>query len=433
MMNGVNICTTTCATGVSYGPIGTTLNGVPQTAAQQIRSSSTFNQNLANGNYSAVATSLATLNYVKSGCPASTTGTCNLPDVNTSLIRGTVLRTNGVAENLILTNPQFATANYLANMGNNNYHSFQAEVTMRPTHGLSGTANYTWSRNLGVPATPPGAFGGFTPTLTNPVDRHADYSIVNGNHAHILRTNGNIELPIGPTKLFLGNTSGALARAIEGWRIGFIYTLSSGVWSTLQAQNMLYANGVPDVANADLLKELIDDAGVRWGAPAGTLTEGRYFDPAKWTKVTDPQCASVSPQITTGSVRCLLQAVAKIVPAGTAGSVPLNDGSGNSGVIVLQNPQPGKRGNLGQNVLRGLPVWRFDTNISKSFRITESKSLQFRMDAFNVLNHPQPGNPNLSINPNLTAGPTLGAAIPWGQITTKTGTRVFQGQLRLQF
>jgi hypothetical protein len=128
-----------------------------------------------------------------------------------------------------------------------------------------------------------------------------------------------------------------------------------------------------------------------------------------------------------------LQAVAKIVPAGTPGSVPLNDGTGNSGLIVLQNPLPGHRGNLGQNVLRGLPVWRFDTNLSKSFKITESKSLQFRIDAFNVLNHPQPGTPNLSINPTLTTGQTFGNPIPWGQITTKTGGRVFQAQLRLDF
>lgn len=52
---------------------------------------------------------------------------------------------------------------------------------------------------------------------------------------------------------------------------------------------------------------------------------------------------------------------------------------GRAGLIVLQNPQPGKQGNLGQNVLPGLPVWRFGANIAKSFRVTESKSLQFRV------------------------------------------------------
>ena len=102
---------------------------------------------------------------------------------------------------------------------------------------------------------------------------------------------------------------------------------------------------------------------------------------------------------------------------------------------MLQNPQPGKQGNLGQNVLPGLPVWRFDANIAKAFQITETKSLQFRMDAFNVLNHPQPVGPQNSLNRSLSINPTLstGAAVPWGQLTSKIGTRVFQGQLRLQF
>jgi Carboxypeptidase regulatory-like domain len=446
MLRGVNICASGCAAGVQYGPIGSTVGGVLQTAALQMRQSSTFNQNLANGllggtaavGFGGVAYSLATLNYVKAGCtsnPPSTTGNCNLPDVNTSVVRGSVLRVNGIPENFILTNPQFAQVNYLANMGNDNYHSLQTEVTLRPTHGLSGTVNYTWSKNLGVPATPPGAFGGFTPSITNPVDRHADYTIVNGNHGHILRTNGNVDLPIGPGRLLFGNSSGVIARAIEGWRFGFIYTISSGVPLSIQAQNMLYANGVPDVVNADLLKELLDDAGVRWKTRAGSLLEGSYWDPDKWTKVTDPQCATVSPQITVGSVRCLLQAVAKIVPAGTPGAASLNDGTPRAGLIVLQNPQPGKRGNLGQNVVKGLPVWRFDANLAKAFKVTETKSLQFRVDAFNVLNHPQPAYmnnqsmPNLSINPNLTTG----AAIPWGQLTQKIGSRVFQGQLRFMF
>ena len=263
----------------------------------------------------------------------------------------------------------------MSNAGNSNYHSGQAEVTLRPTRGFSGTANYTWSKNLGVPATPFGAFGP-SASFTNPVNRHADYTIVNGNHQHILRTNGNIDLPIGPGRPLLGNSTGFLARAVEDWRFGFIYTLSSGPWVNITAANMQYANGVPDIANADLLKELLAGAGTYWGAPAGLFTEGRYFDPAKWTKVPDPQCATVTPLqnlngLQTGaSNRCVLQAVAKIVPAGTAGSVPLNDGSGNSGLVVLQNPLPGRQGNLGQNVLRGLPIWRFDTNLAKSFRIT---------------------------------------------------------------
>lgn len=428
MMNGINICATGCTAGVQFGAIGNTVNGVRQTAALQMRASSSFNQNLAISNFSAVAGSLDTLNYFKVGCPArGADGNCGLPDVNTSVVRGSVLRVNGAPENFIRTNPQFANVNYLANMGSSNYHSFQAEATLRPTHGFSGTANYTWSKNLGLPG-----------TFMNPVDRHADYTIVNNNHGHIFRAFGNVELPFGPGKLFLGNSSRVLARAIEGWRFGFVYNLSTGNWMNFGAQNTLYANGVPDVVNADLYKELFSDAGVKWGIPtSNNFTEGAYLDPAKWIKTADPQCGAVSPAITQGSVRCLLQAVAKIVPANTPGAVvTARDAVGNPtqyGLIVLQNPQPGQRGNLGLNAIKGPAIWRFDTNLEKSFRITESKSLRFRADAFNVLNHPQPANPNLSINPNLAPGPNFGTAIPFGQITAKTGGRTIQGQLRFQF
>jgi hypothetical protein len=332
------------------------------------------------------------------------------------------MRLNGFAENFISTNPQFTTVNYFSNMGNTNYHSFQVEANLRPTHGFSGTANYTFSKNLGLLS-----------TFTNPVDRHGDYTIVNTNHPHIFRTNGNIELPFGPGKLLFGNSNGILARAIEGWRFGSIYTLSSGPWTSITANNGLYANGVPDVSNPALLKELLDSAGTKWGVvSAAGQVEGDYFDRSKWIKVTDPQCLNVTSAqnlngLATGtSPRCTLQAIAKIVPDGTAGAVANIDGLGHSGMYVLQNPQPGKQGNLGQNVLRGLPAWRFDSNISKAFKITESKSLQFRLDVYNILNHAQPGTPSLTINTATT---------PFGQITTKNGQspRFMQAQLRFQF
>ncbi len=137
--------------------------------------------------------------------------------MNTSVVRGAVMRLNGFPENFISTNPQFSSATLFNNMGNTNYHSVQVEATLRPTHGFSGTINYTFSRNLGL-----------LPTFSNPVDRHQDYTIVNTNHPHIMRSNGNIDLPIGPGKFLLGNSHGVLAHVIEGWRFGSIYTLSSG-------------------------------------------------------------------------------------------------------------------------------------------------------------------------------------------------------------
>jgi hypothetical protein len=446
MMKGVNICATGCSAGQTYGAIGTTVNGVPQTAAYQMRSSATFQNALANGWWGAaptmppglmpVATLLNNLDYVKVGCPAAgDAGNCNLPDVNNSVVRGSVMRLNGFPENFISTNPQFGnTVNWYSNMGNSNYHSLQLEATLRPTHGFSGTANYTFSRNLGIPPNP---FVGTSVAgvFTNPVDRHKDYTVVNNNHPHILRTNGNIELPIGPGKLLLGKSHGVLAHAIEGWRLGSIYTLSSAPYVNVTAQNMMYGNGVPDVADPALLKELLSDTGVKWGVKsAAGVVEGDFFDRSRFVKVADPQCGAVTALqnlngLATGvAPRCTLQAIARVVPAGTAGAVPVNDGSGNFGKIVLQNPLPGNRGTLGQNAIRGLPIWRFDSNISKAFSITETKSLQFRLDVFNILNHAQPGNPSLSIN--NTSFP-----VPFGEIVSKNGNdpRTMQAQLRFQF
>jgi hypothetical protein len=420
MFRGINICGATCTAGVTYGPVGSTVNGVLQTAALQMRSSSTFQTNLANGNFAAVAATLSTLNYSSAFNPG-------LPIIPGG-VNGAVLRYSGkFPENFILTNPQFSPSTaggvtYYTNLGHNNYHSMQAQLNRRlPWHGMSGQATYTWSKNLGLAS-----------TLTDPTDRAGDYTIVGGNRAHEFRTNVIFELPIGPNKLLLGRSSGALARAIEGWKISWIYNASTGPLASIQAQNMLYGNGVPDI----VAPFPFDTRKVRWGVPTATgQLNGSYFDPNQFVTVPDPQCATVTPlqnlnglNPTTGLpvARCTLDALAAIVPAGTPGSFVLSDGR--SARIVLQNPQPGKRGTLGQNVIELPGTWRFDASISKTFKMSETKSFQLRIDCTNVLNHPVPGNPNLNINLANTANPT-----PFGGITTKTGTRSFQGQMRLNF
>ena len=102
--------------------------------------------------------------------------------------------------------------------------------------GVSLQASYTWSKLLG-------RAGGYT----NPVDRGGDYTILEGDRRHDFRTNGTFELPIGPNQLLAGNSSGVLARIIEGWQMSWIVDLGSGAASNITAQSMLYANGVPDV------------------------------------------------------------------------------------------------------------------------------------------------------------------------------------------
>ncbi len=122
------------------------------------------------------------------------------------------------------------------------------------------------------------------------------------------------------------------------------------------------------------------------------------------TKVTDPQCLSVATNLRNF---CTLQAVADA-----------------SGKVLFQNPQPGTRGNIGRQTVENPGSWDFDANIRKTFRISESKTLQIRFDATNIMNHPAPSNPTLSINATNTLG----------YIADKTDAhREFQAQIRLVF
>jgi hypothetical protein len=92
------------------------------------------------------------------------------------------------------------------------------------------------------------------------------------------------------------------------------------------------------------------------------------------------------------------------------------------GNVLLTNPEPGTVGNLGQNWIEGPGSIGLDMNLVKRVRIDESKEFEFRLDSINILNHPNFGNPNTSIN-----------STNFGRITTATGNRQFVLNLRLNF
>jgi hypothetical protein len=62
-----------------------------------------------------------------------------------------------------------------------------------------------------------------------------------------------------------------------------------------------------------------------------------------------------------------------------------------------------------------------------TFRISESKTVQFRMDALNIFNHPTPTDPVGLANSGSSFNDNF------GQITSKTGSRTFQAKLRFSF
>ena len=97
----------------------------------------------------------------------------------------------------------------------------------------------------------------------------------------------------------------------------------------------------------------------------------------------------------------------------------LQDANGN---LILINPGLGELGTLGKRWIEGPGRYAFDMNLIKRVRIDETKEFEVRVDAINILNHSNWGNPTLDIN-----------STNFGRITTKTGNRTFTLNARLNF
>ncbi len=84
----------------------------------------------------------------------------------------------------------------------------------------------------------------------------------------------------------------------------------------------------------------------------------------------------------------------------------------------FQVPAIGELGNTKRNQFAGPSQWNFNMNLQKNTQITDSVQLQLRVEAFNVFNHKNYGNPGfgfsqgantsaatvVSGSPNATAG-----------------------------
>jgi hypothetical protein len=82
----------------------------------------------------------------------------------------------------------------------------------------------------------------------------------------------------------------------------------------------------------------------------------------------------------------------------------------------------GTIGSARRGQLRSAGDWNIDYSLFKNFAIRENMRLQFRAEMFNVLNHANLGEPNITVN-----SPTFGV------ITTASSPRIIQLALKLIF
>ncbi len=137
----------------------------------------------------------------------------------------------------------------------------------------------------------------------------------------------------------------------------------------------------------------------------------------------------------------------------------LNDGASpggirfnNTRVTIPGNPNPQigpflrptviRQGSLGRNVLRGFSVWQLDVGLRRQFILSEKFNLQVKGESFNVLNHPNFGDPvgvltastfgvsTSMLGRSLGTGGLTGGFNPLYQVG---GPRSIQFSLKLEF
>jgi hypothetical protein len=354
------------------------VNGTSLTGSAALRQNTTTRAMIANGNVGALANFLNT----------TPTGT---------LVPGGLLRNAKLPENFIVTNPQFLNVEMSTNPGSSTYHSLVTQMTKRFSHGFTHQVSYTWSRSLGEfdsdGARNTTDFSIFR--VIDPRNRRENKTLIN-HRTHDIRSNGTWQLPFGPQRKVLGNSTGFLARAVERWQLGGIFSWTSGAPLTLLSGRSTITGGTtitPDIVG-DFPKSTGDVVKVSNGVT--------YFPGLK--PVVDPDRANVTTlQSTQGSFTGMAIADSQ-------------------DQLLLANAPPGRHGNMGLNWIEGPANLSLDMNLIKRVRLAENKEFEFRVDALNVLNHPIFGTPNLNINNGN-----------FGRITTATGNRTFVANLRLNF
>ena len=259
-----------------------------------------------------------------------------------------------------------------------NYNSLQVSGRKRFSHGLSFQAAYTFSKvltdNRGYYGN--GGADAESAYWQNAYDRRGDYGVGFFNAAHIFSSGGQYELPVGKGRAFGSSWNRAVDTVLGGWEIAYVLQAHSGFPISLLATGTA---GGQDARAALRPNRYL----------SGFTYVGQNID--HWYGTTDTICL-------------------------TAG---VNDGK-----CVYGVPDPAKFGNSGKATEKAPSLTSLDVNVSKRFKITESKYVTFRSEFFNLPNHPSFSPPARNISTPTTFGAITGASV---------GARTIQMALKFNF
>jgi hypothetical protein len=277
-------------------------------------------------------------------------------------------------------------ANMLQNYSSSTYNALVLEATKHMSKGLVFQANYVFSKNLSDSQAAAGT--DFEPLLDMNNPKIEKARVAGIDITNVFKANFSYNLPMGKGHRLSGN--GLVNKVIGDWNIAGLFTLQSGTpFSILSGRGTLNRN-----ARSSSL-ETADTA----------LNLG--------------QLQSLFQTRMTGNGPYYVGASA----LGSDGRAVAPDGTAAFSGQAFTEPGAGTIGTMQKADVNGPGVWDLDFKVAKDFVISESKSLQLRMDSTNFFNHT-----------TWYVGDQTLTSTTFGKITSQYyGNRLIQFALYLKF
>jgi hypothetical protein len=284
-----------------------------------------------------------------------------------------------------------SSISYRADNQNTEFDALQITLAQQFRRGLALTGNYQWAS----------AFG-----------EQGGYYTWDHNITHIRDSNvrdqqitvyGSYDLPFGKGKQYAAGVNRAADLIIGGYQL-------SGT--------MNWSGGLPYSLSYGESGSNVPGSAPNWP----TSVSGRHMK-ASLTGFTPGSSGTGTRSYYAQQIPCA-QSTCK---AGASGDLT-NAADVAAGTGVFTNPGLDTIGNVRGNSYRGPRFFTSDMGITKAFTIHESIVAKFRMDAYNVFNHINPGNPSGNVE---SAGTISGEAN--GCVGSTCGPRQLEFSLRVQF
>lgn len=217
------------------------------------------------------------------------------------------------------------------------YHSMQTAYTHQFAGGMNILANYTYSKCMSNDVGKTGLGVSFRAQWLPGFGTSSDYALCSADATNVFHLSGEYALPFGRGQYFLGNAGKVTNTLAGGWNLNFIFSAQSG-----QPINV----GCPVSTTSDFGCNATLVPGVN--PYAGGRTQTQWLNPAAFAQ---PPAATAIGQT-------------NFAPLGGA-----------------------------PDQVRGPGFNNLDASIFKKFPIHERTNLEFRLETFNTLNHPQFGQP----------------------------------------